>query len=146
MSKSKALTPKKERTLEQIKKIAIFMLENPEMDRREIAESFGMTYDLLCERIRDSQILSAIKGEASKAILGMIPLAVKGFRDSLTTKNEKIKYFASKDLLQTENILGPGRVDVTINDNSHKTIEELQEMIRQGQRIPPQTIDAEVIS
>lgn len=130
---------------EKIRKLAIYMLENPTMTREEIGLAMGIPYQSLCALIRDTQLLQAIKGAASKAVLGMIPLAVKGFEDSLKSENDKIKYFASKDLLQTEKILGAERVDITINDNSQRTVEELQDMIKEAQKIPPPTIDAEII-
>lgn len=75
----------------------------------------------------------------------MLPLAVKGFHDSLTSENEKIKYFASKDLLQSEQVLGPSRVDVTLNDTAGKTEEELRAIIAEAQALPAKTIDAEII-
>lgn len=130
----------------RIKDLAIFMLENPDLTRMEAAEKFGISYQSLCSLMRDSQLLQAIKGHASKKVLGLIPLAVQGMEDSLRTKNDKIKYLASQELLRSEKILGPERIDVTLNDNSQRTIEELQEKIKRAQEIPKPTIDAEIIS
>lgn len=131
---------------EKVRKLAIFMLENRKLSRQEISEQTGIPYQTLCELIRDSDLLQAIRGQASKKMLAMIPLAVQGFEDSLQTKNDKIKFMASQELLRSEKILGPERVDVTVNDNSTRTIEELQEKIKRAQNIPSPTIDAEVIS
>ncbi len=146
--KDKAVTYPKRREvkIERLKKLAIFMLENPKLTRHEISEQFGIPYQVLCEFMRDSLLLQAVKGFASKKILGMIPLAVQGMEDSITSDNSKIKFMASQELLRSEKILGPERVDVTINDTSTRTIEELQEKIRKAQAIPSPTIDAEIIS
>lgn len=141
MSKLPAVVKK-----ERIKNLAIFMIENPKMSRQELADTFAVSYLTMCRLIRESGLLQNIKMQASKKILSMIPLAVQGMEDSLTTKNDKIKFLASQELLRSEKILGPEHVDVTINDNSTRTIEELQEKIRRAQSIPSPTIDAEIIS
>lgn len=132
--------------IEKIRKLAVFMLENTNLSRQEVALGFGIPYQSLCELMRDSQLLQAIKGVASKKVLGMIPIAVQGMEDSIKSKNDKIKFMASQELLRSEKILGPERIDVTVSDNSNRTIEELQEKIRRAQTIPSPTIDAEIIS
>lgn len=129
-----------------IKKLAHFMIDNPGLNQTEIGMALGLSHTSISNYLRDSRLLQAVKGNASKRVLQMIPLAVKGFEDSLKSKNEKIKYFSSKDLLQTERILGPERIDVTIEDNSNRTVEELQELIKDAQKIPSPTIDAELIT
>jgi len=122
------------------------MLENPKLSRQEVAEKYGIGYQVLCSLMRDSQLLQQIRGLASKKMIAMIPLAMEGMEDSLKTKNEKVKFMASQEVLRSENILGPNRVDITISDNSNKTIEELQEKIKKAQEIPHPTIEAEIIS
>lgn len=136
---------KREKDLKRVREIVFHMLEHPGLNRTELAASLGVHPNTLRYYLDDSLVLAALKGSAHKRVLAMIPLAVKGFEDSLKTDNEKIKYFASKDLLQTEKILGPERIDVTVQDNSNKTVEELQEMIRQAQAIPAPTLEAEII-
>lgn len=135
----------KARKAERVKEVAHYMIDNPGCTQLEMAHAMGLNPVTLNRYFHSSELLSALKDSSSKRILGMLPLAVKGFRDSLTTKNEKIKYFASKDLLQTEKILGPERIDVTIQDNSNRTVEELQALIQDAQKIPAPTIDAELI-
>lgn len=130
---------------ERLKKILLFMIENPEKNKEEVAAAFDISYSTLANYLRDSSLLRHLRGMASKRVLGMIPLAVQGFEDSLRSGNDKIKYFASKDLLQSEHILGAERVDVTITDNSSRTLEELQEAINQAKQVPLVTIDAELI-
>lgn len=130
---------------ERVRKLAIHMLENPKMSRQELAASFGVSYQVLCALMRDSQLLQQIGDSARKRMVTMIPLAVQGIEDSLHEKG-KIKFMAAQEVLRSEKVLGPDRVDVTINDNSQRTIEELQEKIRRAQAIPHPTIDAEIIS
>lgn len=139
----KALTrqDKQERTRKMIQVV----LDNPGITREELAEKLGMSMSTLYHTLNHGNVMAALRLGAHKKVINMIPLAVKGYEDSLKSKNDKIKYLSSKDLLQSEKILGPERVDITVTDNSEKTEEELRELISRAQQIPVSTIDAEII-
>lgn len=144
--KQRLLNGRTRAKLERVREFIKFMIENPGLNRKQLALAYGVPETTVDRYLSENNILKALRGHASKKMLTMIPLAVQGFEDSITSNNAKIKYLASKDLLQSERILGPERVDVTIEDTSAKSVEELKQIIERAQKVPPQTIDAELIS
>lgn len=131
--------------LEKLKEVIAFMLENPDLNRGETATAMGMSIANLSKLLHTPELLRILRDGSHKKVLSMLPLAVKGFQDSLQSRNDKIKYLSSTDLLKSEKVLGPERIDLTIQDNSERTVEELKAMIEEAQKIPSPTIDAELI-
>jgi hypothetical protein len=131
---------------ESIQKIVNVLYENPKLNNREIAVLVGLTPGTIDSYLRSNSFLKSLRYRGSLAISKMIPNAVQSLRESLEAQSEEVKLKASVKILESEKVLGPERVDVTVNDLSNKSYEELVGILG-NIKVPnlPPSIDAEVI-
>lgn len=128
------------------RKIALALAENPKASPEEIAIKCDSTEGSIRQQMSKNGFLRMLKIVSSEKMALMLPNAVQAFAESLNARSEDVKLKAATRLLESEKVLGPDHVDVTINDYSGKTTQELWTMLC-AIKVPQPTIqDAEVIS
>ena len=129
-----------------IKEVVRCFIEDPDRNPRDIAKELRIPIKSIKYLMRDNRYLYALRMIASNKFTKYIPLALKGFRECLLTSNMEVKLRACTKVLENENILGPTRVDLSVNDLRDRPIEEIDRIIKAGQALGEQTIlNAELI-
>lgn len=130
---------------DRVKEIVKAFLENPKASYKEVAKIVGLSQNMVSRYCAENDYLRALRQLASHKMGSLIPLAVAGYEQSLTSDNQDVKLRAATKLLENENIMGPARVDISVNDLRNWPVDKLKELVSQGSEIPVPTIDAEVI-
>lgn len=132
---------------EKVQRIAWAYIENPKATHREISKATGIPITWCKELSNTNSYLSTLRIVASRKMTKLIPRALKSVEEALTSSNEDVKFRSAVKVLDNERVLGPERIDVTVNDLRHQSNERLQELVKAGQGVAEQVvIDAEVIS
>lgn len=104
---------------------------------RQIADKMGLDKATICHVINDDDIKPLIEQEA-KVLLGLVPRAVDVVRETLDGEDNKLKYQASKDVLQSTGILPSHTQAVIIQNSFNQTNVELTpEVLSLLQSRPP---------
>lgn len=141
-----ALYPKIMDQPETIRKVVIAWMENPTARKEEIAQITGLKLNQLNWACYHNPYLKAFRSLAQKSIKNLIPLAVHGLKECLTSENEKVKLTAALELLKSEKILGSERIEVTVEDSRSRSVEDVRKLIQEAKLIPQPTIsDSELI-
>ena len=143
---TKAADVKFENQPESIKKIVMYLAENPKLTCEQLAARVEISPQTVRGYMSTNDFLKAIRGVGASQITKMIPAALHAFQSSLDAKSEDVKLKAAVKLLESEKVLGPDRVDITVNDLSQKSNAELEAIIANTVIVPVQTLEAEVIS
>ena len=135
-----------EKMKDVMKAIAQCYLENPRVKIQEVAERLGLKVSTIRAYSYTNPYIRALRLVASNKVSLMLPKAIKALEDSLDSGVPDVKLKASLKLLENENILGPSKLDVKVDDIRSRPVEELQAIIERAKAIPMPTMDAEVIS
>lgn len=131
---------------ERAKRIAVFLVEHPQATVREIADETNLTTEAVKQFIASNKYLHAMRFIASGKFSSLVPLALEGFRECLMSPNNEIKLKACLKVLENEQIIGPSRMEINVNDLRSQPIDKINRIIEMGQKLADQTIlNAEVI-
>lgn len=132
---------------ETVRAIIECMMENPRMPFAEMAQRVGVSASRCQKIVYSNSYIGALRQVAGRKLSNLIPKAVRSLDESLESANADVKFKSAVKLLENEQVLGPNRVDVTLNDLRNQPVDKLQEIIKQGAAVPNQVIiDAEVVS
>lgn len=148
MKRKKMLASSKdfENQPEKVKAIVFALVENPNASAEEVGKKVGLGAESIRKHMSQNTYLRALRGFGSEKVTRMLPKALHALEKSLEAKSEDVALKAAKEVLQNEKVLGPDRIDVTVNDLSSKTNAELEAIIASIPSAPSQTIEAEIIS
>lgn len=135
-----------EKNKAKIRRIVDVYLENPRASYEELSRRLGYSHSYVSRIVRATPYLQVLRGHASARLSNFMPLAVKGIKDSLESDNADVKFKSSVKILENENVLGPEKVDLTVNNVHNMTVPELVKLIKTAKELPEQVIDAEIIS
>jgi DNA-binding Lrp family transcriptional regulator len=131
---------------DRIKAIVFALVEDPKITVLELAEKVGLEPDSVRKHMHKNQFLRALRGFGAEKVTRMLPKALYALDKSLEANSEDVRLKAAKEVLQNEKVLGPERIDVTVNDLASKTNAELEAMLAAIKLAPQNTIEAEIIS
>lgn len=132
----------------KIKQIITALYENPKLTAQELGALVNLAPPTVDVYMRQNSFLKSLRTAGSRAMTKLIPNAVKSFQESLEGPNADVKLKAAVKLLESEKVLGPERIDITTNDLSDKTYDELVQILSNLDKQPilQPAIEAEVIS
>jgi hypothetical protein len=129
-----------------IKRIATCWIEHPTFSISQIGQILGIPAKQIKYYCYFNPYLKAFRELAKKSVSNLIPLAIKGFRECLTSDNERIKLDAATLLLKSERVLGSDKLDVTVSNNDEIIdVKELRKIVQAAKLIPDQTIPDEYL-
>ena len=139
--------PKLENQNSRIQQIVFALAENPKITCEELAQQTGLTSNSIRPMFYTNEYLKSLRRQGSSEVTRMIPEAVHALRGSLGAKSEDVVLKAAVKILESEKVMGPERLEVTVNDYAGKSNKELEDMIMGSVAVPKATIiEAEVIS
>jgi len=132
----------------QARKVAEYFLFNPQSTYQQIADHFNISPQRVSNIINSSRFFRAIKLGSQLYLKRSVPRAAHTLVKCLESASEEVKLKSSIKILENDNVIGPERLDVTVNDLSKKSYAELEAMVREMTKVKPEapTIDAEIIS
>ncbi len=129
-----------------IQKVVYCLLEDPEMPKEEIAKRCDIKPNSLNVYFWSNPYLKALRLLAGKKLTNMIPKAIRGFSELLNSADDQVRLKAVTEILKSENILGPEKVSVDVNDLRSMPEHELRQLVHEATKIPSETIEGELIS
>lgn len=131
-----------------IREIIKHMLINPKIAGWKLAKKVGISEKQLDDYMQTNHYLRAMRVVARISLNGFIPLALRSLGDTLESRSDEVKLKAAVRVLESENVMGPTKVDVNVNDLSSLPVEKLNEIIERSRLVPdpnPVMIEAEVV-
>jgi predicted transcriptional regulator len=131
---------------DEVKRIALCLMEEPSRNVVEISEVTGLEPKVIRYHMKKNEYMRAVHLVATREMKNLIPLAVRGMRDSLSSKDVDVKLRSSLEVLKSENVLGPTRMEVIGGGITDLTVKQLQDIVQRVRGdMPEQTIiDAEL--
>ena len=130
---------------QRAEEIADYFIKNPMGNPKECANQLRVSERSVRDWMSTNPYLKALRMMATGTMSNFLPLAVKGFKQFLTGPNEKLRYDACVELLKSEKVLGPGRLEVHVNDFANRSKDELMEIIRRAAAIPKPIFEGELV-
>lgn len=131
---------------DKVKQLVGILIENPKTTAEEMALKMDLSVSTVRHYMYSNPFLVALRHSGISQITKMIPAALEALKGSLNAASEEVRLKASVKVLENEKILGPERIDLTVSTYHNKSTEELEEIYKQAQLPPPQTISSEFIS
>jgi len=129
-----------------IEMVVMCIVEDPNAKLADIRRKTGLRRGQIQEVFGSNPYLKTLKRVATRRVTLMIPEAVKALLQSIKQSDStEVKFKAAVKVLENEDVLGPNKIDVTVNDLRSKSDAELRKIIEEAQQIPSQTIEAELI-
>lgn len=129
----------------EVKKIVQVLMENPRMKVVDIAKETGLTPAEVTFHMNRNEYMKAVQMIATRKVKNLIPKALKGLDESLVSKDGDIKLKSSMEVLKSEGVLGPTKIEVT-SGVSELTVQQLQDIILRAKlENSDQTIPAELV-
>ncbi len=126
-----------------IRKVVTAWMENPNATKYEIATMTNMTVANISWACYHNPYLKAFRSLAQKSVKNLIPLAVHGLKQCLSSSDLNLVSKVAIELLKSEKILGSERIDVTVDDVRSKPIEEVRRLVQEAKLIPQPTISSD---